>query len=121
LVEGDSEYSGLVGVGQDRWFASYVSRRVGDGADISFWSDVWCEGMSFSDRFRHTYDLVVKKSIMARDIFLSGWEVGGEAWSWSRRLWVWEEELLDECRALLLTVHLQGSISDVLQWHLDPV
>lgn len=63
--------------------------------------------MSFRDCFRRLYDLVVDKSITVMNMFLSGWEDGGEAWSWSRRLWVWEEELLDECRALLLTVYLQ--------------
>jgi len=33
---------------------------------------------------------------------LAGWGDGGEAWQWCRGLWVWEEELLEECRLLLL-------------------
>jgi hypothetical protein len=49
-----------------------------------------------------------------------GVEVGGEAWQWRRRLWVWEEELVEECRELLLTVTLQDSSSDRWLWLLDP-
>ena len=30
-------------------------------------------------------------------------------------------KMLDECRALLLTIHLQDTISDAWQWHLDPI
>jgi len=32
---------------------------------------------------------------------------GGEARKWRRKLWAWEEELVEECRTLLLTVSLQ--------------
>ena len=49
-----------------------------------------------------------------------GWEVGGEAWKWRRGLWVWEEELLKECRLLLLDVSLQTILADVWQWLPDP-
>lgn len=34
---------------------------------------------------------------------------------------MWEEELLDKCRTLLLTVHLQDTNSDAWQWHQDPI
>jgi len=33
-------------------------------------------------------------------------ERGGEVWQWRRRLWVWEEELVAECRILLANVTL---------------
>jgi len=52
---------------------------VGDGADTSFWCDVWCGGVSFRDRFRRLYDLAIDKSFTVRDMFLSGWEDGVEA------------------------------------------
>jgi len=95
--------------------------RVGwGGATSSFWRDIWCGGVSFRDRFQHLYDLAVDKTITVRNMFLYGWEKGGEAWRWWRRLWMWEEEMLDKCRSLLLTVSLQDTISYVWQWHLDP-
>jgi len=48
-------------------------------------------------------------------------EVGGGAWQWCRRSWVWEEELVKECRDLLLTVTLQDSSSDRWLWLPDQI
>lgn len=45
----------------------------------------------------------------------------GDGWRWRRRLWVWEENLLEECRALLFDVSLFPNVSDVWVWILDPV
>ncbi|MCI66106.1 helicase-like protein, partial [Trifolium medium] len=50
-----------------------------------------------------------------------GWEAGGEAWAWQRRLWVWEEEILGECQTLLHNLFLQTQSSDLWQWQPDPV
>jgi hypothetical protein len=52
-------------------------------------------------------------------MFTLGWEVGGEAWSWRRRLWAWEEELAEECRHLLNNIVLHSNISDKWQWNPD--
>jgi hypothetical protein len=46
-----------------------------------------------------------------------GVDVGGEAWQWRRRLWAWEENLLEECKVLLLTVSLQEPLSDRWLWY----
>ncbi|GAU44688.1 hypothetical protein TSUD_183460 [Trifolium subterraneum] len=45
-------------------------------------------------------------------------EVGAvrEAWVWRRPLRVWEEEMLRECQALLLTVSMQDHSTDSWQW-----
>ncbi|XP_024635971.1 uncharacterized protein [Medicago truncatula] len=59
---------------------------------------------------------VVNKVVTIRNMFQLGLEVGGGAWQWRRRLWVWEEELVEECRELLLTVTLQDSSSDRWLW-----
>jgi hypothetical protein len=45
---------------------------------------------------------------------------GGEAWKWRRRFWAWEEEELEECRALLFNVSLQDFVSDRWVWLPDP-
>jgi len=52
-------------------------------------------------------------------MFLLGWEDGEEAWRWRRSLWVWEEEMLAACRALLQDVSLQDTTSNMWQLHLD--
>lgn len=46
---------------------------------------------------------------------------GGGAWQWCRRLWVWEEELLVECRDLLLTISLLETKTDRWLWMLDQI
>ncbi|PNX58735.1 receptor-like protein kinase ANXUR2, partial [Trifolium pratense] len=53
-----------------------------------------------------------------------GWMVlrcgsGGEAWEWRRQLRAWEEEMLGECQAFLLTISLQDHVSDRWQWRAD--
>ncbi|GAU19449.1 hypothetical protein TSUD_76930 [Trifolium subterraneum] len=45
----------------------------------------------------------------------------GAAWVWRRQLWVWKEEMLGECQALLLTLPLQAQTSYAWQWQPDPV
>jgi len=42
------------------------------------------------------------------------------AWSWWRRLFAWEEELLGELRLLILNVTLQVDRCDSWKWRLDP-
>jgi len=36
------------------------------------------------------------------EIFSLGWREGGEAWKWWRLLFAWEEEMVDECKIILL-------------------
>ena len=50
-----------------------------------------------------------------------GWEDGGEAWGWRRRLFAWEEDSVRECSSLLSNVVLQDHIQDNWRWLLDPV
>jgi len=52
------------------------------------------------------FDLELNKSITVKDMFSLGWGATGEGWQWRRVLWVWEEELLEECRLLLTNVSL---------------
>jgi len=52
-------------------------------------------------------------------LFSLGLEQGGEGWSWRRRLWAWEDELLEECRALQFDISLVPNISDIWEWILD--
>jgi len=58
------------------------------------------------------FDLAENKTISVAEMFSLGVEQGGEGWSWRRRLWVWEDELLEELRALLLDVSLLYNVSD---------
>ena len=105
-----------IGEGREGWFSACVRRRVGDESETDFWRDCWCGNVPFCEPFRQLYDLTVNKVITVRTMFLLGVDVGGEAWQWRRRLWAWEENLVEECMTLLLTVSLQKSSIDRWLW-----
>ncbi|MCI96183.1 hypothetical protein A2U01_0117483, partial [Trifolium medium] len=44
------------------------------------------------------------------DICWSGWVLGGNGWTWRRRLFAWEEGLWGECCIALDNIVLQDSI-----------
>ncbi|MCI01485.1 heat-shock protein, partial [Trifolium medium] len=71
-------------------------------------------------RFGRLFDLSENKSSTVVEMASLGWEAGGEAWAWRRQLWVWEEEMLGECQALLHNLLLQAQSPDIWQWHPDP-
>jgi hypothetical protein len=41
---------------------------------------------------------------------------GVDGWGWRRRLWAWEEDVLEECRALLRDVSLFSNVTDTWVW-----
>ncbi|XP_039686992.1 uncharacterized protein [Medicago truncatula] len=107
--------------GGDGWFEGCVVRRVGDGEGTLFWHDRWCGDVPFPIRFSRLFGLALNKSITVKDMFSLGWGTTGDGWQSRRALWVWEEELLEECRLLLTNVSLQPLSYDVWQWQPDPV
>ena len=101
-----------VGDGGSGWFDDQVLKRVGDGSDTSFWCDRWLGAAPFCERFRWLYELTENKSMSVADLLSVDSEQWGVVWRWRRRLWQREEELLAECRALLLDVSLITNVSD---------
>jgi hypothetical protein len=71
-------------------------------------------------RFRRLFELFDNKSITVAHLFSLGVGHMGGAWQWRRRLWAWEEELLEDCRSLLLDVTLFDNVSDRWIWLPDP-
>ncbi|WJX93598.1 hypothetical protein P8452_75105 [Trifolium repens] len=76
--------------------------------------------MPLCERFGRLFDLAEKKSSTVAEMFSSGWEAGGEAWSWRRQLWIWDDEMLGECQSLLLPFTMQAQSPDVWRWQPDP-
>jgi hypothetical protein len=64
------------------------------------------------------FDLATNKLSYVADMWALGWEEGGDVWNWRRRLWSWEEEMLEECRQLLDGVIVQANI--IVRWQWDP-
>jgi hypothetical protein len=108
------------GVDGSGWFEESVVRKVGDGRESFFWTDVWLGGQPLCRRFRLLFDLAKKKSFTIATMHVLGWEEGGAGWRWRRRLWVWEEEMLEECKTLLSDISLQNNVLDHWQWRPDP-
>jgi len=107
-------------VGDDGgWFGERVSRFIGDGKNTLFWFDKWLGDVPFCRRFARLFDLATNKMSAVADMCALGWEDGGEAWSWRRRLWTWEEKMLKECRQLLDGIIVQDDIFDRWQWDPD--
>ena len=109
------------GVGEDDggWFAGRVSKVVGDDTNTLFWCDRWLGDVPFCSRFNRLFELSTNNLSMGADMHRRGWGVDGESWSWRRRLWGWEEEMLEECRNLLHNVFVQSNFSDRWQWDPD--
>jgi hypothetical protein len=104
---------------EEGWFNSHVSRFVGDGKNTLFWTDVWVGGVSLRDMFNRLYDLSMLKGESVSAMCTLGWGIDGGAWSWRRRLFAWEEELVGELRLLLENVTLQVTKEDKWLWSLD--
>ena len=105
----------------DGWFGNSVLRRVGDGAETLFWTHRWIGGTPLCVRFPRLFDLTENKDASVATLFSLGLMHGGEGWRWRRRLWAWEEDLLEECRTLLFDVSVFPNVSDKWVWLSDPV
>jgi len=103
------------------WFAERVSKRVGDGSSTFFWYDRWLGDVPLRTQFSRLFDLANNKLCTVADMCALGWEVGGEAWSWRRRLWAWEEEMVVEFSHFVSNVVLQIDVPDRWQWDPDIV
>jgi hypothetical protein len=107
--------------GEERgWFSEGVERWVGNGDETLFWTDPWRGGVSLSIRYRRLFDLSLNRAGTVAFMCLLGWEEGGAAWSWHRRMWAWEEVMLGECRSLLSNIVLQPIVADKWMWRHDP-
>ena len=98
------------------WFSHNVMRKLGDGAETLFWSHRWIDGVPLSVRFSRLFDLAENKIITVANFFSLGLARDGEGWRWRRRLWTWEEDMVEECRALLFDVLLVPNVSDKWVW-----
>jgi len=68
------------------WVAERVSKVLGDGTNTYFWLDKWVGDVPLCRRFARLFDLSINKYSTVAEMCQLGWEVGGEAWSWRRRL-----------------------------------
>jgi hypothetical protein len=58
-----------------RWFENDISRKVENGEGTLLWKDRW-----LSIRFNRLFELTTNKNIMVADMYMRGWDVGGNGW-----------------------------------------
>jgi len=107
--------------GVGHWFDDNVRRVVGDGKGTLFWYDNWIGDIPLRLKFPRLFDLAMFKEVTVEEMWRQGWEDGGLAWVWRRRLLAWEEEGVRECSVLLHNIFLQDTIHDTWKWTLDPI
>jgi hypothetical protein len=104
---------------REEWFSENVSRVVGDGRVIRFWTDVWVGGVSFTDMFYRLFELFLNKELCVFEMCQLGWGEDGEAWQWRRKLFAWEGEQVGELCLLLKNVNFQVDREDRWIWNLE--
>lgn len=77
------------------------------------WMDLWVDGVTLHSCFNRLFDLSENKFVTVSEMFHLGRDVNGEAWKWRRRLFVWEEDQVRECKALVFSTILR------MVWRID--
>jgi hypothetical protein len=68
------------------------------------------------DRFNRLYVLAENTSCSVAEMHHLGWDEGGDAWKWRRRLFAWEEDLLGNCCFLFHNVVSHDGVNDRWKW-----
>lgn len=86
--DGSVWWRNIAGLRSEGWFFNNVSRLLGDGTNVLFWTDIWLGELSLRDRFSRLYELSLFKGESVATMKALGWDEAGEAWKWRRRLFV---------------------------------
>lgn len=77
--------------------------------------------ITFEIEISRLFYLDVHKERTVEEMKWLGWDEGGDAWEWRRRLLAWEDESVGECSILHHNVVLQKTSTDTWKWLLDPI
>jgi len=103
-----------VGFG-DFWFTSRVRRKIGNGANTSFWKDRWLGEVPLYTMFPKLFSLSTQKEAKVGDLVLLQGDVRGWNFMWRRHPFLWEVNLIDNLMTLLEGVIL-GTEEDRWEW-----
>ncbi|PNX78255.1 ribonuclease H [Trifolium pratense] len=92
---------------ETNWFLDEVVKKMGNGAQTSFWKDKWIGDVSFYDKFPRLYSISTQKEDLVAVLCNRDGEV---RWNLQlqRRLFVWESNQLDELLTIINPVILSG-------------
>jgi len=77
-----------------------------------FWRDLLLDCAPFIVRLSRLYELAENKMAIVAVMNFIGWRVNAKVWNWRRRLFVLEDELVEECVELLTSVVLEVDLDD---------
>jgi hypothetical protein len=97
--------------------AQNVKKCLGNGVNTSFWWDNWVGSAPLKDRFPRLFSIASQKEAKVADVW-GGSVLGQWNFHWRRRLFVWEETLLEELVEVLQPVMLTAE-EDKWRWSID--
>lgn len=88
------------------WFSNGIVKLVGNGSHTLFWYDLWADGVPLSVKYCRLYSISSGKHSEIKH--LGKWSGSNWVWEfpWRRRLFAWEEDLLEQLKADIQHVHL---------------
>jgi hypothetical protein len=100
------------------WFSQNVSKKVGNGAQTNFWVDRWIGEIPLKDRFPRLFSISRQKEATVAEI----WDPGSADFKWRllwrRRLFVWEENVVEELKGVLNEAIVSAEV-DCWSWRPD--
>jgi len=87
------------------WFNKEVERRVRNGENTKFWLCRWRGGVSFREKYPRLFAMLNQQEAMVADIWVLNGNLREWTFSWRRRFFVWEEQLLGN-----LLANLEGHV-----------
>lgn len=103
--------------GVDGWFNDEIDRSVGDGSTTSFWNVAWRGDTPFKVRYNRLFSISTQQEAMVEDMWEDNNSNGRWVFNWRRRLFVWEETLLNDLLGDLSGFVLNGE-EDKWRWKL---
>ncbi|GAU40143.1 hypothetical protein TSUD_163120 [Trifolium subterraneum] len=101
------------------WFARNMCRKLGNGNSTRFWLDRWIGSLPLSDQFPRLFSLSLNQQGMVREFRDVRGGEDGWVMRWRRRLFVWEEELLQRLQDLLPVDVPWSEAEDRWSWRLE--
>jgi hypothetical protein len=100
------------------WFSQNVSKKMGNGAQTNFWAEKWIGEIPLKDLFPRLFSISRQKEATVAEI----WDPGSEDFKWRllwrRRLFVWEENVVEELKGVLNEAIVSAEV-DCWSWRPD--
>jgi hypothetical protein len=78
------------------WFTQGVVKCIGCGDETKFWCDNWVGQITLQERFPRLFSVSTQKDSFVAELKGTGAGSGNWNFVWRRRLFVWEENLVED-------------------------